>query len=51
MRRQTDKAKEIMRPARLLYIKPQISDLEKEPHDEHITRLSRLLQLPTLRRA
>ena len=27
MRRQTDKAKEIMRPARLLYIKSQISDL------------------------
>ena len=27
MRRQTDKAKEIMRPARLLYIKRQISDL------------------------
>jgi hypothetical protein len=54
MRRQTDKAKEIMRPARLLYIKPQISDLiilKKEPHDEHITRLSRLLRLPTLRRA
>jgi hypothetical protein len=27
MHRQTDKAKEIMRPARLLYIKLQISDL------------------------
>jgi len=27
MRRQTDEAKEIMRPDRLLYIKPQISDL------------------------
>jgi hypothetical protein len=27
MLRQTDKAKEIMRPARLLYIKPQISGL------------------------
>jgi hypothetical protein len=54
MRRQTDKAKEIMRPARLLYIKPQISDLiilKKEPHDEHIMRLSRVLRLLKLYRA
>jgi hypothetical protein len=54
MRRQTHKAKKIMRPARLLYFKPQISDLiilKKEPHDEHITRLSRMLRLLTLSRA
>ena len=53
MRRQIDKAKEIMRRARLLYIKPQISDLiiKKEPHDEHITRLSRVLRLLKLHRA
>jgi hypothetical protein len=51
MRRRTDEAKEIMRPARWLYINLKDLTSKKEPHDEHITRLSRVLRLLTRRRA